>query len=75
MPKKLRPLPYRKVIKILQNNDFKIVRKGKHIVLKKRDTDGHVLTTFVSHSRRKPIEVWVLMNIIRQSKKSREEFC
>ena len=68
---KLRPLPQNKVIKILENNGFKLVRPGKHLTFKK-SKDHKVLTTFVPHH--KEVTVFVIQYIIKQAEKSREEF-
>lgn len=62
-------------MKILRDNGFKIVNRGRHIKLKKKDSSGRVWTTFISHPHYKEIPVGVLQSIIRQSGKSREEFC
>jgi len=59
-------------MKILNNNNFKEVRSGKHITFKKTDSDGKVLTTWVPHHDE--VSVFVLHYIIRQTKKPREEF-
>ncbi|RLG21428.1 hypothetical protein DRN74_02600 [Candidatus Micrarchaeota archaeon] len=71
MPK-LRVLPKRKVIEILKNNGFKKVRSGKHITFKRKDEGGHILTTWVPHH--KEITVFVIEHIIKQTRKSRDEF-
>jgi predicted RNA binding protein YcfA (HicA-like mRNA interferase family) len=42
---KLRILSQNKVIKILENNGFRKIRSGKHIIFKKKTKDGKVLTT------------------------------
>jgi predicted RNA binding protein YcfA (HicA-like mRNA interferase family) len=69
---KLRPLKQRKVINILLKNGFKEVRRGKHITFKKYLPDGEVLTTWVPYHSE--ISVFVLQYIIKQTKKSKEEF-
>jgi len=68
---KLRPLRQSKIIKILKKNGFKKVREGKHIVFKK--FNGKILTTYVP--RHREVTVFVLQYIIKQTEKSREEFC
>ena len=73
MTQKLRPLPQHEVIKILEANGFQRVRARKHITFKKEDSDGGVWTTWVP--KHKEVTVFVLKFIIRQSGKSREEFC
>lgn len=70
---KLKPLKQLKVIRILQNNGFKKVRSRKHITFKKKVSSDRVLTTWVPHSNE--ISVFVIEYIIKQTEKSREEFC
>jgi predicted RNA binding protein YcfA (HicA-like mRNA interferase family) len=70
MPK-LRPLPQRKVIEILQSNGFVEVRSSKHTTFKKRVGDK-VLTTWVPHHRE--VTVFVVQYIIKQTEKPRSEF-
>lgn len=70
---KLRVLPQHKIIKILKKNGFKEVRSGKHITFKKTVSESKILTTWVPHH--KEITVFVLTYIIKQTEKSREEFC
>ncbi|MEA3342539.1 MAG: type II toxin-antitoxin system HicA family toxin [archaeon] len=72
MAKKLRQLPQRKVIRILENNGFKEVRSRAHITFKKVNEDGRVLTTWVPHH--KEVTLFVLKYIIRQTCKPPEEF-
>ena len=69
---KLRPLKQREVINILLKNGFKEVRRGKHITFKKYLPDGEVLTTWVPYHSE--ISVFVLQYIIKQTRKSKEEF-
>jgi predicted RNA binding protein YcfA (HicA-like mRNA interferase family) len=69
---KLRPLKQRKVINILLKNGFKEVRRGKHITFKKYLPDGEVLTTWVPYHSE--ISIFVLQYIIKQTRKSKEEF-
>ena len=73
MTQKLRPLPQHEVIKILEANGFQRVRSRKHITFKKEDFGGGVWTTWVP--KHKEVTVFVLKFIIKQSGKSREEFC
>ena len=68
---KLRPLPRRRVIEILEGNGFEVVRTGKHITLKKNSA-GRVLTTWVPHHRE--VTVFVIQYIIKQAEKERSEF-
>ncbi len=58
---KLRPLPQRKVIRVLEKNGFKQVRSGKHITFKKIDTTARVLTTWVPHH--KEVTIFVIGHI------------
>lgn len=69
---KLKPLPQKKVIQILEKNGFREVKSGKHITFKKVTTDGRILTTWVPHHRK--VTVFVIGYIIKQSEKSRREF-
>jgi predicted RNA binding protein YcfA (HicA-like mRNA interferase family) len=69
---KLRPLKQRKVINILLKNGFKEVRRGKHITFKKHLPNGEVLTTWVPYHSE--ISVFVIQYIIKQTRKSKEEF-
>jgi predicted RNA binding protein YcfA (HicA-like mRNA interferase family) len=69
---KLRPLKQRKIINILLKNGFKEVRRGKHITFKKYLPNGEVLTTWVPYHSE--ISVFVLQYIIKQTRKSKEEF-
>lgn len=68
---KLRPLSQNKVIKILEQNGFKLVRSGKHLTFKK-SKDYKILTTFVPHH--KEVTVFVIQYIIKQTEKPRQEF-
>jgi predicted RNA binding protein YcfA (HicA-like mRNA interferase family) len=69
---KLRPLKQRKVINILLKNGFKEVRRGKHITFKKYLPNGEVLTTWVPYHSE--VSAFVLQYIIKQTRKSKEEF-
>jgi predicted RNA binding protein YcfA (HicA-like mRNA interferase family) len=67
----LKPLPARKVIKILSSLGFKIVRKrGSHVVLK--HPDGRI-TVVPVHATEK-IGPGLLLKIIKDAKLTREEF-
>jgi predicted RNA binding protein YcfA (HicA-like mRNA interferase family) len=67
----LKPLPARKVIKVLSVLGFRVVRRhGSHIVLK--HSDGHI-TIVPVHSGEK-IGIGLLLKIIKDAKVSREEF-
>lgn len=69
---RLRPLPQKKVIKILLSNGFVQVRSESHITFKKTTQDGRVLTTWVPHHNE--VTLFVIQHIIRQSEKPRNEF-
>ncbi len=69
---KLKPLPQRKVIEVLEKNGFKNVRTRKHMTFKKRLENGKVLTTWVP--LHKEISKFVLKYIVKQTRKSIEEF-
>ena len=75
---RLRPLSKRKVLKILRDNGFKLVLRGKHNTYKRKfvDEDGNerVLTTWIHHTH-KEIRPDILKYIIDQTEKPREEFC
>ena len=67
----LRPLPARKVIKVLSVLGFRIVRRrGSHIVLK--HPDGRI-TVVPVHAGEK-IGIGLLLKIIKDAKLSKEEF-
>lgn len=67
----LRPLPARKVIKVLSVLGFRIVRRrGSHVVLK--HPDGRI-TVVPVHAGEK-IGVGLLLKIIKDAKLSKEEF-
>lgn len=70
---KLKPLPTKEVIRILEKNGFKEVRSRKHITFKKKLPSGKILTTWVPKG--KEVTVFVLQYIIRQTQILREEFC
>jgi len=59
-------------VRVLEQNGFKQVRAGKHLTFKKVDPKGKVLTTWVPHHRE--VTIFVLMYIIKQTGKRREEF-
>lgn len=71
MPK-LKPLPQKIVIGILEGNGFQRVRSGKHLTFKKTAADGRVLTTWVPQHRE--VTVFVIKYIVRQTEKPRSEF-
>jgi predicted RNA binding protein YcfA (HicA-like mRNA interferase family) len=67
----LRPLPARKVIKVLSVLGFRIVRRrGSHVVLK--HPNGRISVVPV-HAGEK-IGVGLLLKIIKDAKMSKEEF-
>ncbi len=69
---KLRPLPQKKVIQILESNNFKEIKSGKHITFKKSLSNGRILTTWVPHHR--VVTVFVIQYIIKQAEKPRSDF-
>ncbi len=69
---KLKPLPQREVVQILQRNGFQEVRSRKHTTFKKTTSDGRVLTTWVPHHNE--VTIFVLQYIIKQTEKPRSEF-
>jgi predicted RNA binding protein YcfA (HicA-like mRNA interferase family) len=67
----LRPLPARKVIKVLSVLGFRTVRRrGSHVVLK--HPDGRI-TVVPVHAGEK-IGIGLLLKIIKDAKLSKEEF-
>jgi predicted RNA binding protein YcfA (HicA-like mRNA interferase family) len=67
----LKPLPARKIIKVLSILEFRIVRKrGSHVVLK--HSDGRI-TVVPVHAGEK-ISIGLLLKIIKDAKLSKEEF-
>jgi len=73
MPK-LKPLPVKKIKNILEKNGFECVRHSKHFIYKKK-LKNKILITLVPHPHKSNVCVGTIKSIIRQSKKSREEFC
>jgi len=69
---KLKPLPQREVIRILEKNGFRKIRSGKHITFKKKTFDGRILTTWAPHH--KEITIFVIQYIIKQTEKPRNDF-
>lgn len=69
---KLKPLSQKRIIRILENNGFVLIRSGKHLTFKKIIKDGQVLTTWVPHHQE--VTVFVLNYIIKQTGKPRDEF-
>jgi predicted RNA binding protein YcfA (HicA-like mRNA interferase family) len=59
-------------VRVLEQNGFKQVRAGKHLTFKKVDSKGKVWTTWVPHHHE--VTIFVLMYIIKQTGKRREEF-
>lgn len=69
---KLPRLSGKEVIKALSKAGFKSVRqKGSHVILTKETSEGKIATVVPLHSE---IDTGTLLEIIRQSKLSREEF-
>lgn len=67
----LKPLPARKVIKVLSLIGFRIIRRhGSHVVLK--HSDGRI-TVVPIHAGEK-IGIGLLLKIIKDTKLSKEEF-
>ena len=67
----LKPLPARKIIKLLSILEFRIVRKrGSHFVLK--HSDGRI--TVVPVHAGEQISIGLLLRIIKDTKLSKEEF-
>lgn len=69
---KLKPLSRKKVLEILNSNEFNIDREGaRHTILKKK-VDDRILTTIVA--RHTEITRTEIQYIIKQTQKNREEF-
>ncbi len=69
---RLKPLPQKVVIRILEKHGFVHVRSAKHLTFKRTELDGRVLTTWVPKHRE--VSAFVTNYIIRQSEISRAEF-
>ncbi len=69
---KLRPLPTKEVIRILEKHGFQETRSSKHITFKKTLPSGKVLTTWVPKGRE--VTIFVIQYIIKQTEIPREEF-
>jgi predicted RNA binding protein YcfA (HicA-like mRNA interferase family) len=69
---KLKPLPRKTVIGILESNGFRQVRSGKHSTFKKIHSEGRILTTWVPKHRE--VTVFVIKYIVRQTEKPKGEF-
>ena len=70
--KKLPRLSGKEVIKVLSKSGFLIARqKGSHIILKKNHEGKEIAVVVPNH---KEIDKGTLIEIIRQSKLTREEF-
>jgi predicted RNA binding protein YcfA (HicA-like mRNA interferase family) len=69
---KLKPLPQKRIINILQENGFRKIKSAKHITFKKTAANGRILTTWIPHHRE--ITVFVIQYIIKQTEKPRKEF-
>ncbi|MFO7810030.1 MAG: type II toxin-antitoxin system HicA family toxin [Candidatus Delongbacteria bacterium] len=69
---KLKILSGQNICKILSNNGFiEVRRKGSHIAMQKKSSDGTVTVIIPDH---KEVKTGTLMSIIRQSKIIRTEF-
>ena len=67
----LKPLPARKVLKVLTNLGFKVVRQhGSHAILK--HADGRI--TVVPVHPKEEITPGLLLKIIKEAKLTKEEF-
>jgi predicted RNA binding protein YcfA (HicA-like mRNA interferase family) len=67
-----RDIPKNKVIKVLENLGFTVVRIGNHISMLKNNLDGsRTPLTMPNHNK---IKASTLITICRQSNISREEF-
>ena len=69
---RLKPLPTKEVIRILERNGFQQVRVSKHITFKKTLPTGKVLTTWVPKGHE--VTVFVLQYIMKQTEIPRQEF-
>ena len=67
---KLKPLPTKEVIRILEKHGFVQVRMSKHTIFKKTLPSGKVLTTWVPKGNE--VTVFVLQYIMKQTEIPRE---
>ena len=73
--KRLNPLPFRKVDKILEDNGFRFVKsEGSHHKYKGKSKDGKTATVVVAKHPGEDIPVGTLRRIVRQSGLSRDKF-
>lgn len=69
----MRSINAKKLIKILENNDFIFSRqKGSHIIF--RNKENGIIVPVPLHGKSKVIPVGTLMAIIKQSKISKDKF-
>lgn len=69
---KLPRLSGKEVIRVLSKNGFVILRqKGSHVIMKKESAEGKIAVVVPNH---KEVDRGTLLEIIRQSKLTREKF-
>jgi predicted RNA binding protein YcfA (HicA-like mRNA interferase family) len=69
----MKPLPYKKLIKILEARGFVIVRqKGSHVILKNLQTGKMVSVPL--HGKNKPIYIGTFLVILKQAGIDPKEF-
>ncbi len=69
---KLRVLSGRAVCEILEGNSFiEVRRRGSHVVMQRRTATGTITVPVPDHPE---LKTGTLMSIVRQSRKSRQEF-
>jgi len=70
--KKLPRLSGKEVIKVLSKAGFVVIRqKGSHVIMKREVPEGEIATVVPNH---KEIDKGTLLEIIRQSRLTKEEF-
>ncbi|MFH1564859.1 MAG: type II toxin-antitoxin system HicA family toxin [bacterium] len=69
----MHPITAKKLIQILLDNDFTLIRqKGSHCIYK-NSTNG-IIVPVPLHGKNKPIHIGTLLAIIKQSKIPKEKF-
>lgn len=69
----MKPLPPKKIIKILESNGFILTRqKGSHMIFRNPDTG--IITPVPLHSGNKPLPIGTFLAIVKQSKIPKSHF-
>lgn len=73
--KRLNPLPFRKVNRILEEGGFRLVKsEGSHHKYRGKNKDGKVATVVVAKHSGEDIPVGTLRKIVQQSGLGRDKF-